>query len=112
MSNDVLKTLEVCRKNGIWVSINYFMFPGFTDQQREIEAFSKIIDTYKIDYIQMRNLNIDPEIYIKLLGAEAFSDKPLGILNWMNEIKNKFPKIRFGYFNPPKEDFNKFHKLI
>jgi wyosine [tRNA(Phe)-imidazoG37] synthetase (radical SAM superfamily) len=102
---DVLKSFSVCRKHNIWISINYFIFPGITDQMEEFESLCDIIDEYKVDYIQMRNLNIDPNVYIQTLGIQAIFDDPMGILSWKDELMKKFPDLRFGYFNPPKEEF-------
>lgn len=102
---DVLESFSVCRKHNIWISINYFIFPGVTDQIKEFESVCDIIDEYEVDYIQMRNLNIDPNVYIQTLGVQAIFDDPMGILTWKEELMKKFPDLRFGYFNPPKEKF-------
>ena len=100
---DVVDTLRVVNRFGRWASINYFIFPGLTDGKPELEALMDFIDRTKINLIQMRNLNMDPEWYLETLGADALPKCGSGILSWMRRVKQRYPKIRFGYFNPPKE---------
>jgi hypothetical protein len=78
------------------------VFPGLTDHPTEIAALERLIDTVKIDMIQARNLNMDPEWYIAELGLGRLRRTPLGIRAWITRIQNRFPTIKFGYFNPPR----------
>lgn len=103
--DDVLASMKVIRKYNRWISLNYFIFPGLTDHAQEMEYLIRMITNYQIDYIQMRNLNIDPEWYIQKLGLEQYTNKAVGILGWQSTIKAKAPWVRFGYYNPPKEDW-------
>jgi pyruvate-formate lyase-activating enzyme len=100
---DVLNSLERARKAGAWISLNYFIFPGFTDLLEETEALAEIVREFRVDFIQTRNLNIDPEWVVKKLGLDPIPRQPAGILQWMKTVRKKAPWIRFGYFNPPKE---------
>lgn len=104
---DVLESLGRARKAGAWISLNYFIFPGFTDGLEETEALAEVIREFRVDLIQMRNLNIDPEWYIDSLGLDPAPVQPMGILKWRKSIKKKAPWIRFGYFNPPKEEWGR-----
>ena len=101
----VVASIATVRKFGRWISLNYFIFPGFTDDPDETAALEELVIRHRIDYIQMRNLNIDPEWYI---GALGLADKPRqdgGLLAWMARIQAAAPWIRFGYFNPPREEW-------
>ena len=93
------KSLQVVKAHGGFASINYFILPGFTDQQEEWEALSRFLEETQVDLIQMRNLNIDPEWYLKSLKVTR-EMKTMGILQWMKRLKDHFPDLRFGYFNP------------
>ncbi len=76
-----------------------FILPGFTDQEEEWQALCRFLEETRTDLVQMRNLNIDPEWYLKSL--EISKAKPaIGILKWMKRLKDRFPDLRFGYFNP------------
>ena len=48
--------------------------------------------------IQWRNLNIDPDWYIKELQIDLSAPKT-GVLNLINKIKKEFPNVKSGYFN-------------
>jgi pyruvate-formate lyase-activating enzyme len=105
--SDVLESMKIARKHNAYLSLNYFVFPGLTDHPDEMEALFDLLDRYKIDCMQARNLNIDPELYIRRLGLKKVqpSRHGVGILEWMRRIRKKAPWVKIGYFNPPKEDW-------
>lgn len=96
----VIESMEIAKKLGVWVSVNYFIFPGFTDREDELTSFTKMIKKVPIDMIQMRNLNFDPEKYWDIIKNKDVPDKSIGVRKWMSEIRKVRPSIRFGYFNP------------
>lgn len=104
---DVLKTIETARKYDVHVSINYLNMPGFTDLEPEVEALEKLIEKYDINFIQWRNLNYDPKLYFKqIFHGEKINEKAMGIPGLIKRLKEKYPKLAHGYFNPPKESLN------
>jgi hypothetical protein len=50
--------------------------------------------------IQWRNLNYDPLQYFRDLKLEGKSPKFLGMAELMDRIRQEFPRLRMGYFNP------------
>jgi hypothetical protein len=54
----------------------------------------------KINTIQTRNLNIDPQWYMHSIGLNRLSGKPMGMKTWIDAMKLRFPSIKIGYFNP------------
>jgi len=92
-------SLQTVKAHGGFASINYFILPGFTDLEEEWDALCRFLQETQIDLIQMRNLNIDPEWYLKALEVTE-GKKTIGILKWMKLLKDRFPDLRFGYFNP------------
>ncbi|MFA6923728.1 MAG: radical SAM protein [Bacteroidales bacterium] len=99
---DVIESMKIGRKYKKWVSINYFTFPGITDSVDEFEELKKILKYTNASMIQWRNFNIDPDWYMEKVGIKETTEI-LGIKNIMNELKKEFPKLVYGYFNPPKE---------
>ncbi|MFL5789481.1 MAG: radical SAM protein, partial [Flavisolibacter sp.] len=99
---DIIESLKIVREYGGWTSINYFVFPGITDSIEEYEALRKLIKDTDLRMIQWRNFNIDPDWY---LGKTNISEtgEVLGIKQLMELIKEEFPHLKFGYFNPPIE---------
>jgi pyruvate-formate lyase-activating enzyme len=102
---DVLKSIELALASHKFVAINYLNCPGFTDTPQEIDALSRFLDRYPIHLIQWRNLNFDPVRYWKKMETAAGRSRPIGMEKLLGRIQKRFPKIKFGYFNPPKEKF-------
>jgi molybdenum cofactor biosynthesis enzyme MoaA len=100
--NDIIDSLKVMRDFGGWTSINYFVFPGMTDSVEEYEALRKLIIDTDLNMIQWRNFNIDPDWYMGKIGVHETGDI-LGVKQLLELIKEEFPKLQFGYFNPPME---------
>ena len=98
--DDVCESIAIAKKHKVWVSLNYLVFPGFTDHPGEVAALKKLLKKYKIDMIQTRNLNIDPQWLISKLGLSKLQGKPIGMVSWVDEMKKYFPDVKLGYFNP------------
>jgi len=99
---DIIESLKVVNSFGGWTSINYFVFPGVTDTVEEYEALRQIIKDTGLKMIQWRNFNIDPDWYLGKLGITETGEL-LGIKQVMDLIREEFPDLKFGYFNPPIE---------
>ncbi len=104
--SEVIKSIETALQLGKFVSINYLNCPGFTDTPKELEALTEFLQQHPINMIQWRNLNFDPMRYWDIMSAVADHGTPLGMQHILNRIKDSFPKLKYGYFNPPKEKFN------
>jgi wyosine [tRNA(Phe)-imidazoG37] synthetase (radical SAM superfamily) len=103
---DVLESIKVMKQNGKFVSLNYFILPGVTDSAHEFDALSDLLSRYKPDLIQLRNLNMDPEWYHRTLKYPA-DEKCVGMRTWLQNLKDRFPALRFGYYNPPLDSHKK-----
>jgi pyruvate-formate lyase-activating enzyme len=99
---EVLDSMVQAKKKGIYTSINLLVFPGFTDREEEVEGLIKLIRKTDLDLIQMRNLNIDPDLYLKTMGK----GEGMGISKMIDILKKEFPSLQFGYFNRTKENFH------
>jgi pyruvate-formate lyase-activating enzyme len=96
---DVRRSARVIREHGRYLMLNYFVFPGFTDTLAELDALSAWIDEVGIDMVQLRNLNLDPEVYLAAVGEQT---EPMGLGPWLVELLRRHPRLRLGYFNPPR----------
>ncbi|MFP4034460.1 MAG: radical SAM protein [Desulfovermiculus sp.] len=95
---DVLTCTETAKRHGVFVSLNFLFFPGISDSEMEYQALADLIAQTGIDFIQWRNLNLDPELYLKIL---PHADSPaMGLKNLLRRLHKDFPGLRFGYFNP------------
>ena len=96
---DVLASIQAAKNEGARVALNYLIFPGVSDLPAEIESLEELLGQTRIDLMQLRNLNIDPDYYLKGIKFHT-SQKPLGIRKMVARLQKNFPELRFGYFNP------------
>ena len=99
---DIVESLRVVKNAGGWTSINYFVFPGMTDSEGEYQALRKLISETGLDMIQWRNFNIDPDWYLGKIGCTDTGEF-MGVKNLMDLLREEFPLLKYGYFNPPME---------
>lgn len=102
---DILESIKVVNSFGGWTSINYFVFPGMTDSEAEYEALRKLIKETGLKMIQWRNFNIDPDWYLGKIGITETGEL-MGIKQLQSLIKEEFPHLKYGYYNPPIERIN------
>jgi pyruvate-formate lyase-activating enzyme len=95
---DVCRTISTAKAHGLFVSINYLFFPGMSDTESELAALTALIADTKPDYIQMRNLSLDPDLYLGCVGEPT--EPSMGLGNFMKRLKKACPWINYGYFNP------------
>jgi len=99
---DVMESIAVSKKVGLFTSLNYIVFPGYTDRQDEVDKLFKLVAKTKVDLIQMRNFSIDPVLYMKSVNRPE--GKAIGVRTLIRKLKQEFPKLKIGYFNLPKSE--------
>ena len=97
---DVCQSIAVMKQHHRHVSLNYFILPGHTDDPQEYASLLRLIEHYQPDFIQLRNLNMDPEYYLRVIEHNPAAE-PLGMRYWLASLRQRFPALGFGYFNPP-----------
>jgi len=98
---DVIDTLLLAKEKGIYTSINLLVFPGFTDRESEVAELIKFIRNTHLDLIQLRNLNIDPDLYLNAMEE----GEGMGIPRMIDILKREFPSLQWGYFNRTRDSF-------
>jgi len=104
---DVADAITAATAHGLFTSINLLVFPGVTDREEEVEALFALIRRTGLQMVQMRNLNIDPRLYLAAVPAPR--GKVLGIRTLLRLLRKEFPHVEIGYFNRPKALFG--HRL-
>jgi pyruvate-formate lyase-activating enzyme len=99
---EVVESIRRAKKAGLFTMINYLVFPGITDRKDEVEALIALVEETGVDLIQMRNLSIDPDLYWRAMGGE---DQGMGMVEMMARVKERIPRLQYGYFNRTREDF-------
>ena len=102
---DIVESLKIVNSFGGWTSINFFVFPGMTDSIAEYEALRKFIQETGLKMIQWRSFNIDPDWYLGKIGVTD-TGECLGVKQLQELIREEFPDLKYGYFNPPIERIN------
>lgn len=96
---DVRASLRAAHEAGLFVSLNLLYFPGVSDTEEEVEALAELLSAGGVDFLQLRNLNIDPELYMELFEGLPLGPC-LGFGDFMKRLRRACPELGFGYFNP------------
>ncbi len=104
--SDVLAGIDLALQRGVHVALNYLNLPGFTDTPEEVGALIRFLGRHPVHMIQWRNLNYDPRRYWEMMATVQRTASPLGMTAVFDDIRRRFPALRHGYFNPPKEKFS------
>jgi len=98
---DVKESLKRARDAGVYSSINLLCFPGMIDREREVEALLSFVKETGLRLIQLRNLNIDPEVLLPRMPALESMGKALGMRTMIEIIKQELPEVEIGNFTRP-----------
>lgn len=99
--DDVIASLKSARDAGVYSSINLLCFPGMIDREREVEALLAFIKETGLRLIQLRNLNIDPEVLLPRMPALNSMGKALGMRAMIELLKQEAPQVDIGNFSRP-----------
>lgn len=95
---DVIYSIKYAKDKGLKVSLNLLTFPGFTDRHMEVDALIDFVNDNSIDMIQLRNLNIDPELLMQHFPSNELS---MGIINFIKTIEHELPQVKIGSYSHP-----------
>jgi molybdenum cofactor biosynthesis enzyme MoaA len=91
----VFNSIKAALDQNIQVSLNLLVLPGFTDQPQEVEALLGFLEENPVDMIQMRNLNIDPDVIDQHMG---FKSAGIGITSMIATLQREAPAVRLGSY--------------
>jgi pyruvate-formate lyase-activating enzyme len=98
---DVKESLKRARDAGLYSSINLLCFPGMIDREREVEALLSFVHEVRLNLIQLRNLNIDPEVLLPRIPALDTMGKALGMKTLIETLRRELPGVEIGNFSRP-----------
>jgi molybdenum cofactor biosynthesis enzyme MoaA len=98
---DVKESLKRARDAGVYSSINLLSFPGMIDREREVEALLEFVKETGLRLIQLRNLNIDPEVLLPRMPALDSMGKALGMRTMIEIMRREAPEVEIGNFTRP-----------
>jgi pyruvate-formate lyase-activating enzyme len=94
----VRRSVQFAVSRGVYTSLNLLTFPGLTDREEEAEALLDFVRETGVNMIQMRNLNIDPDLLFRHLPEAA--GEFLGIPALL-EALGEVPGLALGSFSRP-----------
>src|SRR5947209_3085485 len=98
---NVKESLKRAYDEGVYSSINLLCFPGMIDREREVDALLSFARETDLRLIQLRNLNIDPEVLLPRMPALDAMGKALGIRAMIDILKRELPEVEIGNFSRP-----------
>ncbi len=104
--SDVVESVRVAVGEGLFTALNLLVFPGVSDRPEEVEALERLIEETGLQMVHLRNLSVDPRLYLESLPEQERSGEgAIGLRHLAVRLKRRFPRLDLGYFNRPKEDF-------
>lgn len=100
---DVLTSVAIAKKSGLFISLNLLTFPGLTDNPFEVKRLMSFLKKGYCDLLQLRNLSIDPAYLLDKMPRVI--GKPLGMLALIKRLEKLDLARKIGYFNVRKEEF-------
>jgi molybdenum cofactor biosynthesis enzyme MoaA len=97
--DDVKRSLILAREAGVYTSINLLCFPGLIDCEDEVEALLGFLRETGTRLVQLRNLNIDPELLWSRVPCP--SGAPLGMRMMIETLRREAPEVEIGNFSRP-----------
>ena len=94
---DVEESLRICSQRGIFTMVNYLVFPGISDEKEEWEALRGLIERTGVKFLHLKNLCIDPELYLASMPTSASG--AMGMRELKRILQEEFPDLGLGYFN-------------
>lgn len=94
---NVKASIRYALEHGVYVSLNLLYFPGFNDRPEELDAWKDFFREQPVQMIQIRNLNLDPDYFLKIMPTE--NGKPLGVQTFLHELRETFPTMAIGSFS-------------
>jgi pyruvate-formate lyase-activating enzyme len=97
--DDVKRSLIAAREAGVYSSINLLCFPGIIDCEDEVVALVGFLRETGVRLVQLRNLNIDPEVLLPCVPKPQ--GRPLGIRMLIETLRREAPEVAIGNFSRP-----------
>ena len=95
--NNVKESIKYALDKGVYVSLNMLYFPGFNDREEELEAWINFFEELPVQMIQVRNLNIDPDVFLKTMPVQRC--KIVGTKKFLHTLSTKFKQLQIGSFS-------------
>lgn len=95
--SDVKESIRYALEKKVYVSLNLLYFPGFNDRADESEAWRGFLRELPVQMIQVRNLNLDPDMFWDIVPPSR--RKTLGTRRFLRLLEDARPRLDIGSFS-------------
>lgn len=95
--DEVRASIRYAKGKGVKVSLNMLSFPGLNDREEEVGAWLDFLAETKVDMIQLRNLNFDPDLFLQSMPPARGA--AIGVRRFVTELIKHQPQIVIGSFS-------------
>lgn len=96
---NVKTSLQKAANQGVYTYLNLLFFPGINDCEDEIEVLLDLVNTTGVKAIQIRNLNIDPDLLMAQIPVPQ--GEPLGVPAFLEILAQEIPHVEIGNYTKP-----------
>jgi pyruvate-formate lyase-activating enzyme len=97
--DDVVRSVRLARRRGVYVALNLLTFPGVTDRAGEAERLCRLVASTGVEQVQTRPLAIDPDLYMDIARERGAGGDPIGIPGLIRALKRARPGLVVGNFS-------------
>ncbi len=97
--DDVVRSVRLARRRGVYVALNLLTFPGVTDREGEARRLCALVGATGVEQVQTRPLAIDPDLYMSLARERGAGGAPLGIPALIRALRRARPGLGVGNFS-------------
>lgn len=94
---EVKASIAYAKQHGVFVSLNMLSFPGLNDSAAEGAAWEDFIRETQIDMVQLRNLNLDPDVLWQCIPRPSV--RTLGVNAFIRRLQECNSKLVIGSFS-------------
>jgi pyruvate-formate lyase-activating enzyme len=94
--SDVVRSIKLAKKRGLYVAINLLTFPGVTDTEGEADKLCSIMRY--VDQVQTRSLAIDPDQYFAIASKFGAGGERIGMRALLQRLKEARRGLVIGNF--------------
>jgi pyruvate-formate lyase-activating enzyme len=96
--DDVVESMRVAKRKGLYLALNLLVFPGVTDREEEAERLARLVRTVAADQVQTRSLAMDPDVYWEVARERGGRGRPIGVRGLVRALRLARPGLVIGNF--------------
>jgi pyruvate-formate lyase-activating enzyme len=95
---EVLESIRLAKRRGVYTAVNLLTFPSVTDREGETEKLCELVARTGVDQVQARSLAIDPDQYLAVAEKHAAGGPRLGLPELLRRLKRARRGLVIGNF--------------